>query len=88
MDTVNYHSTANKKISLIEADYQDFSFTRHYHLDFHIGLIISGQQKFHYQGTHHQVGSGQLVIMPPDEIHDGQSMLKSGYQTRVFSLEP
>jgi AraC-like DNA-binding protein len=88
MDTVNYHSTANEKISLIEADYQDFAFTRHYHLDFHIGLIVGGQQKFHYQGTQHQVGSGQLVIMPPDEIHDGRSMLKSGYQTRVFSLEP
>jgi len=88
MDKVNYHTTENKEISLIEANYQSFAFSRHYHLDFHIGLITSGEQKFHYKGACHHVGKGQLVIMPPDELHDGQSMQKSGYQVRVFSLEP
>ncbi|KJY84364.1 AraC family transcriptional regulator [Vibrio galatheae] len=88
MDKVNYHSTENKEISLIEANYQSFAFSRHYHLDFHIGLITAGQQKFHYQGASHYVGQGQLVLMPPDELHDGQSMLDSGYQTRVFEIDP
>lgn len=88
MDKVNYHSTENKEISLIEANYQSFAFSRHYHLDFHIGLITGGQQKFHYKGASHHVGEGQLVIMPPDELHDGKSMLESGYQTRVFALDP
>ena len=88
MDKVNYHTTQNKEISLIEANYQSFAFSRHYHLDFHIGLITSGEQKFYYQGEKHHVGQGQLVIMPPDELHDGQSTLDSGYQVRVFSVEP
>ncbi|NOH64328.1 AraC family transcriptional regulator [Vibrio sp. RE88] len=88
MDQVNYHTTQNKEISLIEANYQKFAFQRHYHLDFHIGLITHGQQKFHYQGQSHNVGAGQIVIMPPDELHDGRSMLDSGYQVRVFSVEP
>ncbi len=88
MDKVNYHSTQNREISLIEANYHSFAFSRHYHLDFHIGLITSGQQKFHYQGSSHHVGAGQLVIMPPDELHDGQSLLESGYQVRVFELDP
>lgn len=88
MDQVNYHTTQNKEISLIEANYQKFAFQRHYHLDFHIGLITHGQQKFHYQGQSHNVGTGQIVIMPPDELHDGRSMLDSGYQVRVFSVEP
>ena len=86
MDKVNYHSTETKEIGLIEANYRSFAFSRHYHLDFHIGLITGGQQKFHYKGSNHHVGKGQLVIMPPDELHDGQSILESGYQTRVFSL--
>ncbi|MBN3494185.1 AraC family transcriptional regulator [Vibrio neptunius] len=88
MDKVNYHSTETKEIGLIEANYRSFAFSRHYHLDFHIGLITGGQQKFHYKGSNHHVGKGQLVIMPPDELHDGQSILESGYQTRVFSLDP
>ncbi|MFW7524818.1 AraC family ligand binding domain-containing protein [Vibrio ostreicida] len=88
MEQVHYHTTQHTQLSLIEANYQSFSFTRHYHLDFHIGLITEGEQKFQYQGTHYHVGAGQLVIMPPDELHDGQSLCQSGYQVRVFTLEP
>ncbi len=88
MDKVNYHKTQNQEISLIDANYQTFAFQRHYHLDFHIGLITSGQQKFYYQGASYQVGAGQIVVMPPDELHDGHSLLDSGYQVKVFSVDP
>ena len=88
MDKVNYHKTQNQEISLIDANYQTFAFQRHYHLDFHIGLITNGQQKFHYQGASYQVGAGQIVVMPPDELHDGHSLLDSGYQVKVFSVDP
>ncbi|MFA0568479.1 MAG: helix-turn-helix domain-containing protein [Vibrio gallaecicus] len=88
MDNVHYYSTPTKEISLIQAQYQEFAFQRHYHLDFHIGLITQGQQKFIYKGTSHHVGSGQVVIMPPDELHDGHSKLDSGYEVRVFSVSP
>ncbi|MCK6265518.1 AraC family transcriptional regulator [Vibrio sp. ZSDE26] len=88
MDKVHYYSTSNQDISLIQAQYQEFAFQRHYHLDFHIGLITQGQQKFVYKGTSYHAGAGQVVIMPPDELHDGHSNLKSGYQVNVFSVSP
>lgn len=88
MEKILYSSTQNQAISLIEADYHQFAFERHYHLDFHIGLMTSGQQKFSHQGSQHHVGSGQMIIMPPDELHDGCSILDSGYQVRVFSIDP
>ncbi|OEE17099.1 hypothetical protein OC1_09770 [Vibrio cyclitrophicus ZF207] len=55
MDKVHYYSTPTEDISLIKAQYQEFAFQRHYHLDFHIGLITKGQQKFVYQGASHHV---------------------------------
>lgn len=88
MDHANYRNTINESINLIEARYQHFSFQRHYHLDFHIGLITQGVQRFHHKGKSHRVGQGQVVIMPPDEIHDGHSLQQNGYQTKVFSLDP
>ena len=88
MDKVHYYSTPTEDISLIQAQYQEFAFQRHYHLDFHIGLITQGQQKFVYKGTSHNVGAGQVVIMPPDELHDGHSKLDSGYQVSVFAVSP
>ncbi|MGF1845242.1 AraC family transcriptional regulator [Vibrio clamense] len=88
MDNISHYSTADQDIGLIQANYHKFAFQRHYHLDFHIGLITHGQQKFIYKGNHHSVGHGQMVIMPPDELHDGHSLLDSGYQVRVFSIAP
>ena len=88
MDKVSYHTTPSQSISLIAADYKKFAFQRHYHLDFHIGLITHGQQKFQHNGASHNVGNGQIVIMPPDELHDGHALLDSGYQSRVFAIEP
>jgi len=88
MDHANYRNTVSQSINLIEARYQHFSFQRHYHLDFHIGLITQGEQKFNHNGKSHYVGQGQVVIMPPDELHDGRSTQESGYQTKVFSLDP
>ena len=88
MDKVHYYSTSSQDISLIQAQYQEFAFQRHYHLDFHIGLITQGQQKFVYKGTSYHAGAGQVVMMPPDELHDGHSKLESGYQVSVFSVSP
>ena len=48
MDKVQYQTVPNQEIGLIDANYQTFAFQRHYHLDFHIGLITQGEQKFHY----------------------------------------
>ncbi|MDF2155819.1 AraC family transcriptional regulator [Vibrio sp. CAU 1672] len=88
MEQIHYYSTEHEQLSLIEAKYQSFAFQRHYHLDFHLGLITHGEQKFRYQGCNHQVGHGQIVLMPPDELHDGQSNLASGYQVNVFAIAP
>ncbi|BCN25463.1 AraC family transcriptional regulator [Vibrio alfacsensis] len=88
MEHIQYYATDHDNLRLIEAKYQTFAFQRHYHLDFHLGLITHGAQKFQYQGNNHQVGHGQIVIMPPDELHDGQSKLESGYEVNVFAIEP
>ncbi|MDW6002242.1 AraC family transcriptional regulator [Vibrio mangrovi] len=88
MENIQYHTTAIEQIRLIEADYQKFAFARHYHLDIHIGLITCGQQKFYYRGNQHQAGCRQAIIMPPDEIHDGQAKLDSGYSVNVFAINP
>lgn len=88
MERVSYHNTISDAISLIEASYTQFAFSRHYHLDFHIGLITHGEQKFNHNGKTNHVGHGQIVIMQPDELHDGKSTLEAGYQTRVFAIDP
>ncbi len=88
MDKVTHQITDVSAISLIDAQFSNFAFKRHYHLDYHIGLITSGQQHYFYRGSRHYAGPGQVVLLPPDEIHDGQPANHQGYQVKIFDIEP
>ena len=88
MDNVQYITTQDASLNLIQGDYDQFAFQRHYHLDYHIGLITDGGQKFVYKGAQHRVGKNELVIIPPDEMHDGQSLREGGYKVNVFCIAP
>ncbi|MEH6533791.1 MAG: AraC family transcriptional regulator [Photobacterium frigidiphilum] len=88
MNKVSHRKSNIDDINLIDAHYQSFSFKRHYHLDYHLGLITQGQQQYFFNGAKHVAGPGQMVIMPPDEIHDGQPKENTGYRVKVFSISP
>nr|WP_086938351.1 AraC family transcriptional regulator [Thaumasiovibrio occultus] len=88
MDKVSHHITDVSAISLIDARFSQFAFKRHYHLDYHIGLVTEGQQHYYYRGARHYAGPGQVVLLPPDEIHDGQAATRQGYQVKIFDIEP
>lgn len=88
MDHVKHFSSPDRAISLISGQYQAFEFERHYHLDYHFGLITQGQQQFVCAGERYYVGPGDVVVMPPDTLHDGRSTAQAGYQSHVFAIEP
>lgn len=88
MDKVQHFTSADPSVNLISGHFQSFEFDRHYHLDYHFGLIVEGCQTFISQGERQHVGPGELVIMPPDVLHDGRAMEANGYTTHVFSVEP
>lgn len=88
MDTVQHFSSPDRAISLIAGHYQSFEFERHYHLDYHFGLITKGQQQFMCAGERHRVGPGDIVVMPPDTLHDGSPAMQSGYHSHIFVVEP
>jgi AraC-like DNA-binding protein len=58
------------------------------HLDYHIGLVQRGGQKFIHKGNSHNLVRGELSTVNPDEMHDGLSLLPEGYEVRVFSIAP
>lgn len=73
-------------IELCRAHHRDFSYGRHVHLDYHIGLVQQGGQRFIHKGRDHDLVAGRLSLVNPDEVHDGLSLLPDGYVVRVFSL--
>lgn len=84
---VQHLSTLYEGVHLIEAHYHRHAFKRHYHFDYHVGIITQGAQRFFHRGAQHLAGPGDIIIMPPDDIHDGQPE-QQDYQVKVFSINP
>jgi AraC-like DNA-binding protein len=87
--TIRYWQTPHLPgVELCRARHLDFSYGRHVHLDYHIGLVQYGGQRFIHKGNSHALVAGTLSTVNPDEVHDGLSLLPEGYEVRVFSLPP
>lgn len=88
-DRIKYHHVADAPgLTLSEGHFSKFSFDRHFHLDFHIGLVVEGVQRQHFKGQSFLLSPGEIVIMPPDEIHDGLNYKDNAYIQKMFRLSP
>lgn len=65
-----------------------FEFDRHYHEDYHIGLVTQGVQRQCFRGQSILLGPGGIALMPPGEIHDGSGAGEHGaaYVLKTFRI--
>ncbi|MFD1627434.1 helix-turn-helix transcriptional regulator [Azospirillum griseum] len=75
-----------KGVELCHAFYRDHHFPLHAHPDVHIALIESGRYRFRCDGRPQQARAGDLVILPPDTLHDGGAMDAAGYAYRQILI--
>ena len=61
-------------------------FGRHYHLDYHVGLVTEGIQRQCANGEAVLLGPGRISLMPPGEIHDGAGEGGNAYTLKTFRL--
>ncbi|MEI7297621.1 AraC family transcriptional regulator [Paraburkholderia tropica] len=88
-DSVHYHQVSEVPgLVLGAARFVDFSFERHFHLDFHIGLVTDGVQRQRFNGKTVRVGAGCIALMPPGEIHDGVGEDGDAYTLKTFRVAP
>ncbi|KAG0779861.1 hypothetical protein G6F22_010400 [Rhizopus arrhizus] len=88
-DDVRYHPVPGTPgLVLGQARFSEFQFDRHYHVDYHIGLVTQGVQRQCFRGTSILLGPGSLALMPPGEIHDGAGGAAYGasYTLKTFRL--
>lgn len=71
---------------LSEGRFSSFRFDRHYHLDYHVGLITEGVQRQGLNGETVLLGPGSIQLMPPCEIHDGASAGTQSYTLKTFRV--
>ncbi len=75
-------------VEFLEAWFQGKAYQKHRHDTYAICLTISGVQAFNYRGNSEISTPGQVVVLHPDETHDGYAGTEEGFGYRQLYVEP
>lgn len=72
----------------IEARFGGHAFDPHRHDTYALGITLSGVQRFDYRGAERNSLSGQVIVLHPDEQHNGRAASEGGFHYRMLYIEP
>ena len=75
-------------VELIEAQVRVGAFSPHRHATYTIAVTTIGVQSFNYRGDRRRSVPGQVMILHPDEVHDGYCCDQTGFSYRAAYLPP
>lgn len=75
-------------VELFRAWFADEAYQKHRHDTYAIGVTDWGVQVFDYRGSERASTPGQVVVLYPDEVHDGRAGTEEGFGYRIVYVEP
>lgn len=72
----------------IEAFFGGHAYDPHQHDTYGIGLTLAGVQSFDYRGARADSLAGDVIVLHPDETHDGRAGVEAGFYYRMAYIEP
>jgi AraC-like DNA-binding protein len=72
----------------LSARFGGHAYDLHRHETYAVGLTVWGAQSFHYRGTMRTSRAGQVMIIHPDEAHDGHAGVDQGFAYRMLYVDP
>lgn len=72
----------------IEAFFGGAAYGTHRHDTYAFGCTISGVQAFNYRGQTRRSLPGDVMVLHPDEPHDGQAETDEGFHYRMVYVDP
>jgi hypothetical protein len=72
----------------IEAFFPGHAYEPHRHDTYAIGRTLAGVQQFRYRGATANGLPGTVIVLHPDEPHDGQAGTEAGFHYRMAYLDP
>jgi len=79
---------SSRGIERIEARFHGNGFSPHRHDTYALGITLSGVQTFHYRGAARASLPGNVIVLHPDEVHDGAAGTDDGLRYRMLYLPP
>ena len=75
-------------VQLLQAWFAGHGFDTHRHDTYAIGLTDAGVQAFDYRGVTQISTPGKVVVLHPDETHDGRAGTPDGFGYRIVYVAP
>jgi AraC-like DNA-binding protein len=75
-------------VTLLRASFAGFAYARHRHDTYAVCLTDHGLQAFDYRGAARASAPGQVVVLHPDEPHDGRAASPAGFGYRIVYVAP
>lgn len=78
----------SRGVERIEARFHGNGFAPHRHDTYALGLTLHGVQTFRYRGAERFSNPGNVIVLHPDEVHDGAAGTEDGLIYRMIYLPP
>jgi AraC-like DNA-binding protein len=75
-------------VELFRARFVGAPYRKHRHDTYAVGVTDSGVQVFNYRGAVRTSVPGQVIVLYPDEPHDGRAGTAEGFGYRIIYVEP
>jgi AraC-like DNA-binding protein len=75
-------------IERLVAHFDGHAYEPHRHETYAIGVTLSGAQEFRYRGADRVSSTGQVMVLHPDEQHDGHAASPDGFSYRMIYVDP
>jgi len=72
----------------LTARFGGHAYDLHRHETYAVGLTLWGAQSFHYRGALRTSRDGQVMVIHPDEAHDGHASVDAGFAYRMLYVDP
>ncbi|EPJ48211.1 MAG: transcriptional regulator, AraC/XylS family protein [Osedax symbiont Rs2] len=76
------------QVTVLQAQMDDFSYTKHAHEEYSFGVTLAGRQDFFASGAFHRSLPGNIIAFNPGEVHDGHSGVDDTLLYRMLYIHP
>jgi AraC-like DNA-binding protein len=73
-------------IESLRARLETWSYGRHAHVDYAVGITEAGSQTFTSRGMRHRTRPGSVILFNPFELHDGRATTEAGVLYRMLYI--
>jgi AraC-like DNA-binding protein len=75
-------------VQRLRAGFSGHAYDRHRHETYAVGVTEVGLQCFHYRGAARASTAGLVIVIHPDEAHDGHAGAPNGFVYRMLYADP